>query len=526
MVILAEPVDYDVCIVGAGPAGLAALSACVEPYSLDLLGGKQGLRAAHALGLQQKKAAGFRAPRVCVVDTETWLTTWRQRFQHVNIEWLRSPTLAHPDAFDSSAMLCFAGENERTHELLDSGCVDKKLLQLDQGSRSWHLPSNKLFLDFCDDLVSRSPHEFVKGRANSIQGEDGDFTVGLEDGRELRSAAIVLALGVPGPPVIPASIAKLPSHLMFHSDFESGKRLEELGQGRAKRILVLGGGLTAVQVALLGVKRKCKVTLCSRRPLTSRHFDIDNGWFDSRESARHRFGFLNIPLEERLAMIKQTRGGGTVPPFYMDQLRRAESAGSLKVTVSEVQVSKVLDNEVDVEFDGAIARFDLVVSACGHRPDCTQLPLVHALLKDSPVQISGGLPHLSQDLQWGEHKKLFVVGSLASLQVGPDAGNLMGIRRACQALPTSMGLRDWLQQEYLQIDANSLQRNVRGNSYAILQDDDGESESDSEEESLKEESDETPKIDLMTQNGLTSTKRRLGKRRGRQKAPRPSRKRG
>merc|ERR1712232_482708 len=179
----------------------------------------------------------------------------------------------------------------------------------------------------------------------------------------------------------------------------------------------------------------CKVTLCSRRPLTTRYFDIDKGWFDWREGSLHRFGFLSEPIQDRLAMIKQTRGGGSVPPLYMKQLRQAESYGKLKVQVSEVQVSKVLDDGVEVDLKGSIERFDLVVSACGHRPDCAQLPLIQNLLEHSPVQITGGLPHLSQDLQWGEHKQLKVIGSLASLQVGPDAGNLMGIRRAAQILP-------------------------------------------------------------------------------------------
>lgn len=519
--------SFDVCIVGAGPGGLAVLSACLEPYSLDLLGDKQQGRAAHALGLQQKNCAGrIRTPRVCVVDPEPWLSTWRQRFRNVGIEWLRSPTIAHCDTFDASAMLAFAGKNNRTNELMNSGCVDKKLMHLAEASDgSWHLPSNQLFLDFCDDLVSRSPHEFVKGRANSIQSANEEFIVGLDDGRELRSATVVLALGVPGPPVIPASIAHLPSHLMFHSDDRSGKRLRELGKGGAKRILVLGGGLTAVQVALLGVKKKCEVILCSRRPITSRHFDIDKGWFDRREAARHRFEFLSLPMEERLAMIKQTRGGGSVPPLYMDQLRCAEAGGHLRVKVSEVEVSEVLDNAVDVKVDGSIERFDVVVSACGHRPDCTQLPLIQSLLKDSPTQITGGLPHLSQDLQWGSHERLFAIGALASLQVGPDAGNIMGIRRAAQLMTSAMGFRDWLHEHGTEDSPNnqtSLKQNIRGNPFTLLQEDNEESETEAEEEPLKEninnEQIETAKIKSSSQKCGQVRKRRLGKRRGSHKA--------
>merc|ERR1719174_562615 len=195
-----------------------------------------------------------------------------------------------------------------------------------------------------------------------------------------------------------------------------------------------------------------------------------------------------MPLENRLEMIKQTRGGGSVPPFYMEQVLHAESNGSLKIKVCEVQVRNVLEDGVEVEIDGCIERFDLVVSACGHRPDCTQLPLVQDLLENSATQITGGLPHLSEDLQLGVHKQLFVIGSLASLQVGPDAGNLMGIRRAAQILASTMGLRDWLCEDS-QINERSLQCNIRGNTFGLLQDDDEESEESPEDEPLEEECD-------------------------------------
>jgi len=143
-----------------------------------------------------------------------------------------------------------------------------------------------------------------------------------------------------------------------------------------------------------------------------------------------------------------------------------------------------------VELDGSVVHFDVIVSACGHRPDCTSLPLMKGLLEDSQAQITGGLPHLSDDLQLGVHKKLFVIGSLASLQVGPDAGNLMGIRRAAQILTSAMGFREWLADQS-QIDETSLLRNIQGNRYDLLQDDDDDDDDDeeSEEEPPKEECD-------------------------------------
>lgn len=80
---------------------------------------------------------------------------------------------------------------------------------------------------------------------------------------------------------------------MFHSDEDLGGRLKEL---RKKRVLVLGGGLTAVQVAQLALKQHCKVTLLSRRPLTTRHFDVNETWFDRRRAHLHHYERLREPL--------------------------------------------------------------------------------------------------------------------------------------------------------------------------------------------------------------------------------------
>lgn len=99
------------------------------------------------------------------------------------------------------------------------------------------------------------------------------------------------------------------------------------------------------------------------------------------------------------------------------------------------------EDGVEISVNGSRLRFDCVVTACGHRPDCEKLSLIKDLLSYEPVELVGGFPELSQDLQWGGFKQLFVIGALASLQVGPDAGNLMGLRRAAQIVAHAMNLR-------------------------------------------------------------------------------------
>lgn len=163
-----------------------------------------------------------------------------------------------------------------------------------------------------------------------------------------------------------------------------------------------------------------------------------------------------------------------MPPFYMQQIHRAQSSRKLEIVTSTIEVEAVFENHVDLRLDGQVQSFDRVVSACGHRPDCTSLPVIQGLMKHSPVQIVGGLPQVTQDLQWGSYKRLFVVGALASLQVGPDAGNLMGLRRAAQTVALTMDLRAWLRKE------TNLKGNIRGNMFALLGDTDSEAETETE----------------------------------------------
>lgn len=459
---------YDVCIIGAGPGGLAALSAVLEPYSVDQLSSDQSERAATGLHHGRRWV-----PKVCVIDPAPWLSTWEHRFKALEIEWLRSPATAHPDLFDALSLMEFARRSGREAELFDSGSGDdKEVRSLPEVScGAWRLPSNALFMDFCRALIDRLPHEFYQARVQDVRGGDGRFVVEIDQGIQLEASAVVLALGVPGPPAIPAVLSGLPGHLAFHTQCEDGARLGSLRPG--ERVLVIGGGLTAVQTAQLAHRRGCKVLLLSRRPLTSRHFDVDVKWFDRRRTQGYLFEFLSLPAEERLRMIRETRGGGSVPKMYMEDVRARMASGRFNIAVGEADVLNHDGATVQVRIGGTTHSFDKIISACGNRPDCTALPLVANLQRRWPADINGGLPVLSHDVQWNGLKKLFVIGALAALQIGPDAGNLMGLRRAAQVVVSALDSRGWLR------DTSSVLVNIRGNRFAALHDDDDDEDDDS-----------------------------------------------
>ena len=468
---------FDVCIIGAGPAALACLSAISEPYSVDYLGGHQVERALHSIGLHQKR-------RVCVIDPSSgWLQGWKSNFDTLRIQHLRSPALAHPDMFDPHALLAFACRRGRDRdELFESGCWDRKdLLGLGQTQVGlWKLPSTKLFADFCDELVAELPHTFHRGKVVDIDdSRDGMYQISWNEPSSKKrytfARSVILATGITGHTVVPPDLEHCPKVVPWNA--QNAFPSPALTEQNKQRILVVGGGLTAVQAALRVAQDNHECVLCSRRPLQEKHFDIPVEWFDLRKTNKHLSEIYHCDMEERMKQLKKARDGGSVPSMYMKLLEKYK--GNLECCVGNVEYmagDNVDDDQnetekVTIAINGVPFHFDKVIVACGIKPDCSTNPVIANVLSKWPIQTHHGFPELTPDLHWSKSRKsLFVVGAMASLQVGPDAGNLMGMRRAATLVANALECRGWLREKAL------------ANPYMALQDS-SDSDSDSDTES-------------------------------------------
>jgi hypothetical protein len=558
----------------------------MEQFSLDNMSDGQVTRAVRSLNLHRPRRVCVIDPR-----DNGWLSHWRHQFQTLGIDHLRSPALAHPHAYDQNALLAYAmaqqqhggrsattadDDNNNNDSLIESGIMDlKHILPLGQAQIGlWKLPSTKLFEDFCFDTVRSLPHDYVRGTVtdvyknnkNNDNDPDGPFQIIVSDDRShdhqnndtppptppstphrlITADAVILALGVAGAPTtVPRALHDCPPHRLvpwhqldrlYDNDHRDVVRppvptVSSSSSSSSRRLhyLVVGGGLTAAQVAL----KICHddpsghVILCSRRMLMERHFDIPIAWFDRRTATKCLYDFYHAPVSERLALLKATKDGGSIPPIYMTRLRRLVQSDQLTCLVGEpvylreeeehvdetitttkstfriqrnetgaadtsTAVAGTGDDNDDDKADDQIYRFDKVVVACGTKPDCLQNPLVRNIYRHWPnIDICDGYPNVSADLQWTD--RLYCVGSIGALHVGPDAANLMGMRRAALTIAQSLQCRGWLREKALT------------NPFAALFDDDDDDDDDSSRSSEKVQEDDEVADDAISTSGSSDS---------------------
>lgn len=375
-----------VCILGAGPHGLAML--------LHLLHADPELRG-----------------RVTVLDPSgAWLTGWENRFRQLEIETLRSPSVHHP-APDVDAY---------TRYVAHHGLMTSEL--------PYDPPVSAGFLDFCRHLVDAEgvsaplPHRPV-----AVTREGAELRVET-GGPTLLTPRLVVATN-PHRRVIPPWVWPILGTTrtpIAHADDVDLPALPDLDDSR---VVVIGGGLSAGHLACGAISRGATVHLVARRALHVRSFDTDPGWLGPRFLRDYD---ATPDPRVRLTMARKARGGGTVPPWMHDRLCTHEAAGNLRVHQATVADAAAAPEGCRLALDdGTVVDADHIWLATGTTPDLDMARCLDPLRPDM-VTIEG-FPLTDGDLRAGAHP-VHVMGRLATLTLGPAAGNLWGARQAARRI--------------------------------------------------------------------------------------------
>lgn len=320
----------------------------------------------------------------------------------------------------------------------------------------YYTPSQALFCDHCQDVADRyrlGPEllrkeslvdlDYSVVRGVSV-GDEKIFTVTTNKTKR-HARAVVLAVGpanrpkLPILPSIPSSLESTPQacHSMQIQQFPDPVVQQKMNAGRSTSVLVVGGGLTSGQLSDLAIRKGVtKVWHIMRGPMRVKHFDVDLQWMGKYKNAEQaRFWTADTDLE-RLEIIKEARGGGSMTPLFHRRLKKHVASGKLEI-VTETRITDARLESANGESTWSVQtepplpglpRFDYIYFATGIQSDFTSLPYLQNMLQKYPIPGHGGFPCLNDSLMWNNDIALFLVGRLAALQLGPAAPNIGGAK--------------------------------------------------------------------------------------------------
>lgn len=446
----------------------------------------------------------------------TFLGRWHALFARLAIPHLRSPMFFHIDPADRDALLAYAIATHRYAACVEiHGVVGKEVskhaqkrrrrdratpghgraqegsaVRIDERDRKDYLtPSTELFAAHCAAVVQRygldeprllrvdDVQAVTYGRADELGLLDGAaadageriFCVRARGGTYAARVVVVAA----GPAMRPVAAPRWPRDACCHSsaigaDFPSAGVRARAARGRATAVVVVGGGLTSAQLCDLALRRGVSdVWLLLRGDVRVQPFDVALAWmgkFRNREKA----AFWSADGDaERWGMLRQARGGGSIPLPYVKMLRAWEKQGRLHIATRttlrditpgrepgrwtvQVEPRAAALAEVDYVYfatgPGGLAALEREASAGeahGEGADVEPpLPCLGALQRAHPIPWLHGLPALTDDLAWSAEVPLFVTGALAALRLGPGAANLEGARLGAERV--AWGIEDVL----------------------------------------------------------------------------------
>lgn len=305
---------------------------------------------------------------------------------------LRSPSVHHL-GLQPLDLESFAGSRRRNRKSGFRGSCARPQLEL----------FNRHCEALTDEYALASMH--TSAAAVDIRPAADRMIVELSSGDSLTARNVVLALGSPAP-FRPAEFSQAP-HVL-----DPEWQLPFDGSGAT----VIGGGITAVQLALALSDDGASVELVTRHPIRTAAFDSDSCWIGPACMAR----FDSEPsYEKRRAIIREARNYGTVPTDVKRALVRARNAGRIHIR----QVNDL----------ASVAGRDRVVLATGFAACRPGGALLDRLVEGISLSVAPcGFPIPTRKLRW--HERLWVTGGLAELELGPTARNIVGARRAADRI--------------------------------------------------------------------------------------------
>jgi thioredoxin reductase len=262
---------------------------------------------------------------------------------------------------------------------------------------------------------------------------EGFFELGLATGERARARRVVLATGLAHFAVMPGELAGLPASACTHASAHA-----DLSAFRGRRVVVLGGGQSALEIAALLHEQGTDVQIVLREP--------ELAW--QPPAPAEPFGARHPGLFRRLPeAVRVSRAHAAPRPGGASWLRPRVEGKIPALTGHSLRWARPLPGGVRVGLDGPGGRHwelsaDHLIAATGYRPDLGRLPFLDGELR-AALRTVAGAPAVGRDYQSSVPGLYFVGPAVAPLS-GPALRLLSGAGPATRGLAARLTATAWL----------------------------------------------------------------------------------
>lgn len=299
------------------------------------------------------------------------------------------------------------------------------------GERFGHPFSLQRFIDYGLWVQRNAVPDVDERSVTRLARSNSGFELELADGARLKTKRVVVACGIASFAHIPEGFDHLPADLFSHTGDH-----EDLGVFAGKRVLVVGGGQSAIENAVLMAERGAQVELVARRPeltwlksWSPIHFlgrlgryvyaptDVGPLWYSRLVAAPRVFNLIPRARRDRIA-YRAIRPAGS----YFVKVR---FDGIKLTTGTTVTGAEATDGHLRLTLsDGSNREVDHLMFGTGYRVDVAKYRfLTPEVLAD--LRTEAGYPRLKRGME-SSVPGLHFVGAPAAMSFGPTMRFMSG----------------------------------------------------------------------------------------------------
>jgi thioredoxin reductase len=297
------------------------------------------------------------------------------------------------------------------------------------------------FLDYSAWFQPRYVPMLENRQVVSLSTSPKGFSIWLENGEKVEAARVVMTVGISWFTNMPDELHGLPQELASHS-----YHTRDLKVFAGKKLLILGAGSSAVDMAVLAGEQGADVTLLTRANIIRYHEVPDpdaESWLRSIVHPSSGIGpgwrsfmcshapLLFRSMPERLRLRATKRHLGPAPGWFMRGKLKAKTLLSHTIESAKEYRGGVLVTAHGENGTIQVAA-DHVIAATGYRPDLRRLPFLEGELRERIAHVVH-TPKLSPHFETSV-PGLYVQGVLSANAFGPLMRFMVGAEYAAPRL--------------------------------------------------------------------------------------------